>query len=131
MATIRGNDGTVLVGTSTVAEIVSFELTTNANTTDDTVLGDSWDTHIAGTKNWSGSINCYYDETDTTGQDALVEGSEVTVHLVPKGDSTGNRDYTGTVTITSVSYGGFQNNTTATANFSFTGNGALTRTTRA
>lgn len=127
MATHIGNGGFVKLTTNTVAEVVDWSLTENANTADDTALGDTWSTHIVGTKNWSGSVSCYWDETDTNGQEAMTVGASVEIHLLPDGASTDDIDFNGTVTIASIERSG-ANDSIVTANFTFTGNGALTRT---
>ena len=127
MATHTGNAGAVQVGANTVAEMLTWSLTENINVIDDTVTGDAADTHLTGTTNWSGSVNCYWDETDTNGQEAMTIGASVTLHLLPDGVTTGDIDFNGTATINSIERTS-GNNATVVANFTFTGNGALTRT---
>lgn len=125
MATFKGNDGVVKIGTNTVAEVTAFSLTQGAATMDDTALGDTYDSHLVGTLNWSGSIDCWWDDTNTTGQGAMTNGASVTLVLLPEGAAVGAAQYTGTATITGIDTSN-ANNTTVTASFSFTGNGALT-----
>lgn len=127
MATHTGNAGAVQVGANTVAEMLTWTMTEGVNIIDDTATGDAADTHKTGTTNWSGSVNCYWDETDTNGQEALTVGASVTLHLLPDGVTTGDIDFNGTATINSIERAS-GNNAIVTANFSFTGNGALTRT---
>ena len=127
MATHTGNAGAVQVGANTVAEMLTWTMTEGVNIIDDTATGDAADTHKAGTTNWSGSVNCYWDETDTNGQEAMTVGASVTLHLLPDGATTGDIDFNGTATINSIERAS-GNNAIVTANFSFTGNGALTRT---
>ena len=126
MATHIGNSGSVKISAATVAEVLSWSLTENANTADDTVLGDASTSHIAGLKSWSGSVSCYWDDTDATGQEAMVVGASVALHLLPDGATTGDIDFNGTATIVSIERSG-ANDTIVTANFNFTGNGDLTR----
>jgi len=125
MATTAGNDGTVEVGSSEVAEVLSWTLTEGINIIDDTVVGDTDDTHLTGTKNWSGTIECYWDDTDTNGQVALANGASVTLNLLPEGATTGDYQKSGTATVSGLSTG-LSNNGVNTASFTFTGNGALT-----
>ncbi len=127
MANLTGNNGDVAIGTNIVAEVLSFSLTEGVNVIDDTVVGDTSDTHQMGTTNWSGSISCFWDDTDSTGQEAMTIGASVVVHLRPEGTGTGNIDFTGTASVTSIERS-VANNSIITANFSFQGNGALTRT---
>lgn len=127
MANISGNSGDVTIGTNIVAEVLSFSLTEGVNVIDDTVVGDTSDTHKVGTVNWSGSISCFWDSTDTSGQEAMTIGASVAVHLRPAGVGAGNIDFTGTASVTSIERA-VANNAIVTANFSVQGNGALTRT---
>ena len=126
MATHTGNDGSVEIGANTVAETISWSLTENTNVADDTAQGDASQSHIAGTKSWSGSVSCWWDETDSTGQEAMTNGASVVIHLLPDGATTGDIDFTGTATITSIERSS-ANDAIVTANFSFQGNGDLTR----
>lgn len=125
MATFNGNSGVVQVGANAVAEVLDFSISETANTVDDTVLGDSAMTHLAGLNGWSGSINCYWDDTDTNGQVALTIGASVTLSLLPEGAGTGLAEYTGTATIVGIERA-VANDSIVTQSFTFTGNGALT-----
>jgi len=127
MANITGNDGDVTISAAVVAEVLSFSLTEGVNVIDDTVIGDAADTHLVGTTNWSGSLSCFWDDSDATGQEAMTIGASVEVHLRPEGAGTGNIDFNGTASITSIERA-VANNAIVTANFSFQGTGALTRT---
>ena len=128
MTTIVGNNGTVTAGAVTIAEVLSFALNQAAKVAPDTVLTDEWDTHKVGTKSWGGSVSCYRDKTDATGQGALAVGASVELHLLEEGPGAGNIDHNGTVTITSID-STTANDTTTPINFTFVGNGALTEDT--
>ena len=128
MSTFHGKSGVVKTGSNAVAEVRSFSLTINAETSDDTVMGDTWRSHKVGFKGWSGNIDCYWDDTDTNGQEALDEGSSITLNLQPEGSTTGDHLYTGTATITEVVH--TQNSEgIIERSFNFLGNGALTIST--
>jgi hypothetical protein len=124
MATNIGKDGAVYVGSNAVAEIKEWSLETTSETADDTVMGDSWMTHTATQKSWTASFTAFWDPTDTNGQQALTEGASITLNLYPTGNNSGDYEWTGTATITSVSksasFDGF-----VEASFSAQGNGAL------
>jgi len=126
MANLTGNAGSVLIGANAVAEVLSFSLSEGINVVDDTVIGDAADTHKVGTTNFSGSADCYWDDSDATGQEAMTIGASVDLHLLPEGAGTGNIDFNGSATITSIERS-VANNGIITASFSFQGNGALTR----
>lgn len=125
MATASGKDGAVYVGANAVAEIRDWSLETSSEVVNDTVMGDTWMTNKATQKSWTASFNAYWDDSDTNGQGALSEGSEVTLNLYPEGNTSGNTYWTGTVIITSVgksaSFDGL-----IEASFSAQGTGALT-----
>lgn len=128
MATHTGSEGTVKVGANAVAEIRSYSVEETADTVEDTTMGDSYRTHKTTLKAWTGSVDVYWDETDTTGQGALTVGSEVTANFYPEGSATGDAYMTGTAIVTGK---------TVTASFdgmiessiTLQGTGALTRAT--
>lgn len=126
MANVTGNDGDVTISAAVVAEVLSFNITEGVNIIDDTVIGDAADTHKTGTTNWSASISAFWDSTDATGQEAMTIGASIEAHLRPTGAGTGNIDFNGTGTVASIERS-ITNNGITTANFSVTGNGALTR----
>jgi hypothetical protein len=124
MATNIGKDGAVYSGSNAVAEIKEWSLETTSEVADDTVMGDSWMTHTATQKSWTASFTAFWDPTNTTGQQTLTEGASITLNLYPTGNNSGDYEWTGTATITSVSksasFDGF-----VEASFSAQGNGAL------
>ncbi|WP_178134051.1 phage tail tube protein [Vineibacter terrae] len=128
MATHHGKEGVVKVGTNTVAETRTWSINQSVETVDDSSQGDGWKSHLVGMPEWDGEMECWWDETDTTGQEALEIGESVTLNLYPMGAATGAKYYTGTATITRVGMsvpvdGG------VSRSFSFKGNGALTKAT--
>jgi len=93
MAKLMGSDGIVKQGAYTVAEVTSFNLTETPVIVSDVAIGDEWAESAAGSISWSGSIECFYDETDTTGQNVLIAGNSVNLRLYPEGDELGKRFY--------------------------------------
>ena len=81
MANHTGVDGVVKVGTNTVAEVRDWSVNETADTIEDTTMNDTSKTFQAGLKSWHGSLNALWDETDTTGQEALTVGSSATLNL--------------------------------------------------
>jgi hypothetical protein len=130
MSTHWGNEGQVKVGAVPVAEVTKFSLNIKVTPIEDNSMGDTWDTHIAnsGRSNWSGSLDCHWDETDTTGQGALVVGASVGLNLYFEGSTTGDKYYTGTATITSLSINSAMEGTISST-FDFMGNGPCTLST--
>lgn len=128
MATHKGSEGIVKIGTNTVAEVTGFSFDETADTIEDTSLSDSARTYVSDLTSFSGSIDCMWDETDTTGQGAMTAGASVTLNLYPEGATTGDTYYSGTALITSISRANAIG-AMVTASFSFQGTGALTSST--
>lgn len=128
MATHKGSEGTVHVGSNAVAEIRSYSLDETADTVEDTSMGDAARTYIASLTTFSGSIDVFWDETDTSGQVALSVGSSVTLKWYPEGTASGDTYYTGTALVTgkniSASFDGM-----VEASISVQGTGAITTAT--
>lgn len=62
-------------------------------------MGDTWRSHKTGLNSWSGSLECWFDDTDTA-QGNLTLGASVTLDLQPEGTDLGDFLLTGTATIT-------------------------------
>lgn len=127
MATHKGSEGTVKVGANAVAEVRSFSITQTGDTVEDTTMGDAARTYKPSLTSWSGSVEVYWDETDTNGQLALAVGSEVTLNVYPEGEGAGAYYYTGSAIVTgstiNSSFDGM-----VEASIAVQGNGALTTT---
>lgn len=128
MANHKGSEGTVKVGSNAVAEIRSFSIEETGDTLEDTSMGDSARTYLASLTSWSGTVDVFWDETDTTGQGALDVGTSVTLNLYPEGDTAGDTYYGGTAIVTSKSVSSSFDGMVE-ASFSVQGSGALTETT--
>ena len=128
MATHKGSEGTVKVGSNAVAEIRSYSITETADTLEDTTMGDAARTYLSSLKSFSGSMEVFWDETDTTGQGALTVGSSATINIYPEGSDTADTYLTGSIIVTgktvTASFDGM-----VEASITFQGNGALTTTT--
>lgn len=128
MATTHGNDGIARLGANAIAETTSWSVAEAQAVADDTAQGDAADTHKTGTYSWNGTVNCWWDDTDTNGQVAMTIGASVSLELYPRGTESGKPKWSGTATITGI-------NSTSdraqinSASFNFTGNGALTKGT--
>jgi hypothetical protein len=128
MATHTGSEGTVKVGANAVAEIRSYSVEETADTTENTTMGDTYRGFSTTLRAWSGTVDVFWDETDTTGQGALVVGSEVTLNFYPEGSTSGDSYKTGTAIVTgktiSASFDGMVEST-----ITVQGNGPLTTAT--
>ena len=130
MATHTGNGGVVKVGSSpsTVAEVRDFSLSLSADTIETSVMGSTGRTYSPGMTSGSGSITCYWDETDTNGQEALTIGVDIAAELYPEGTASGAKYYDFQAIVTDVtvstSFDGMVERT-----FSFTVDGNVTLST--
>lgn len=125
MANHKGSEGTVAVGANTVAELTSWSLEESAATIDDSTLADTVTTMQVGRTSWTGGAECFWDETDTNGQEALTIGASVTLNMYPEGSASTDRYATGTAIVTGISMGASIDGM-VTRSFTFQGNGALT-----
>ena len=128
MATHKGSEGVVKVGSNTVAEVRDWSITITSDTVEDTSMGDSARSFKPSLTSASGSISVFWDETDSTGQGAMTAGAEVTLNLYPEGADSGDTYYTLSAIITeegaSAAFDGM-----VEATFSFQANGAVSKTT--
>lgn len=128
MSVHKGSEGTVKVGANAIAEVRSYSIESTADTLEDTVMGDTARTFLPSLTSWSGSVDVFWDETDTNGQVAAAVGSSITLNLYPEGATTGDTYYTGTAIVTGKSVTGSFDGMVE-ASISFQGTGALTETT--
>jgi hypothetical protein len=105
MATHTGSEGTVKItpsgGSETaVGEIRSYTLESSAEVIEDTALGDADRTYKVGLKTFTGSMELFFDETDSA-QPSLDVGAEITFHVYPEGsDVSGDTYYEGSAIVT-------------------------------
>ena len=100
MATHKGSEGSVKVGSATIAEVKSYSLEESADTIETTKMGDAARTYLPSLTSFSGSVDCFWDETDTAGQVALAVGATVTLVFYPEGSASGDTYYSGTALVT-------------------------------
>ena len=128
MATHTGSEGTVKVGANAIAEIRSFSLEESADTLEDTTMGDTARTYKSSLTTFTGSVDVFWDETDTAGQGALTIGASVTLNVYPEGDTAGDTYYSGSAIVTGItrssSFDGL-----VEASITVQGSGALTAST--
>ena len=128
MATHAGSEGTVKVGSNAIAEIRSFSIEETADTIEDTTMGDGARTYKPSLTSFSGSVDVFWDETDSTGQGALTIGAEVTLNLYPEGSANGDTYLSGSAIVTSRSISSSFDGMVEMS-ISVQGNGALTTST--
>ena len=124
MATHHGKEGVVKTGANATGEVTSFTLETTADVVEDTSLSDSAKTFLAGRTSFSGTIECHFDETDTSQEECTV-GSTLTFTLLPEGDTAGDASYSGSGIVTGMSINSTLDGVVARS-ITFQGTGALT-----
>ena len=102
MAIHKGSEGTVHVGTDAIAEIKSYSVEETSDTIEVTTMGDGFRDYLPSLTSFSGSIDVFWDESDTA-QQALQPSTEVTLKFYVEGADTGDKYYTGTAIVTGVS----------------------------
>ena len=127
MATFKGNDGVVKIGSDTMAEVISFTVDETADVIEDTAMGDTARSYKASFTDFTATVETYFDDTDTAQQN-VTAGDSVTLNLQMEGDTTGDHRLTGTAIVTSrsiaVNHDGIN-----TATYSLQGTGGLTEDT--
>ena len=108
--------------------IKSYSLEESADTIEVTKMGDAARQYLPSLTSFSGSVDCFWDETDTTGQVALAVGTSVTLVFYPEGADSGDTYYSGTALVTGKTITGSFDGMVE-ASISVQGTGAITTTT--
>ena len=128
MAVHKGSEGTVKVGVNGILEIRSYSIEESADTLETSTMGDTARTYVPSLTTFTGSVDVYWDETDSTGQGALTVGAEVTLNVYPEGDASSDVYYAGSAIVTGItrtaSFDGL-----VEASITLQGTGALTEST--
>ena len=127
MANHTGVDGLVQAGGNTVAELTSWTLSASAEVIDATLLTSTSKVTKAGSKSYTGSVEMFWDESDTA-QTSIVEAAEVTFLFLPEGNTSGDVSWSVSGIVDSLEFGAAVDGM-VTASASFASNGALTRGT--
>jgi len=124
MATHHGKEGVVTVGGTGVGELTSFTLETTGDVVEDTALTDATKSFVAGRTSFSGTLEMHFDETDSP-QTSLVAGASLAFILLPEGNASGDRSFTGTGIVTGMSVNNSMD-AIISRTVTFQGTGALT-----
>jgi len=124
MATHHGKEGVVTAGGTAVGELTSFTLETTGDVVEDTALTDATKSFVAGRTSFSGTLEMHFDETDTP-QTNLVAGASISFILLPEGNASGDRSFSGTGIVTGMSVNNSMD-AIISRTVTFQGTGALT-----
>tara|TARA_B100001250_G_scaffold370053_2_gene353948 strand:- start:2888 stop:3208 length:321 start_codon:yes stop_codon:yes gene_type:complete len=100
----------------------------NAEIIDATLITSTSKVNKSGTKSYTGSCECFWDETDTSGQGALVEGATVTMLSLFEGDTSGDYSLSLSAIVDSLEISAGVDGMVE-ASFNWTGTGDVTRGT--
>lgn len=120
----HGKEGVLKVGSDVMSGVTGFTIDTTADVVEDTSLGNSAKTYMAGRTAFSGSIDMHYDEGDTA-QENLDVGATIAFTLLPEGNTSGDQSFAGSGIVTSMSVGVTLDGV-STRSVAFQGTGALT-----
>jgi hypothetical protein len=124
MATHHGKEGVVTVGGTAVGDLTGFTLETTGDVVEDTALTDATKSFLAGRTSFSGTLEMNFDETDTP-QTNMVVGASLAFILLPEGNASGDRSFSGTGIVTGMSVTNSMD-AVISRNVTFQGTGALT-----
>jgi hypothetical protein len=124
MATHHGKEGVVTAGGTGVGELTSFTLETTGDVVEDTALTDATKSFVAGRTSFSGTLEMHFDETDSP-QTSLVAGASLAFILLPEGNASGDRSFSGTGIVTGMSVNNSMD-AIISRTVTFQGTGALT-----
>ena len=102
MAVFTGKAGVVQTGSNALAEVRSYSITQTGDTTESTSMGDSAKTFEATLTEFSGSVDVFFDDTDTSGQVSLTIGSSFSLNLAPEGTGSGAYKLSGSAIVTDI-----------------------------
>lgn len=125
MANHTSSAGLITIGGNTVAELLSYNIDEGVATLDDSEMTDTAETHKTDMTNWGASVECFWDEADTTGQGAMTIGASVSAIFLPEGNTSGDVSRSGTATVESKSMA-VAKGSMITQSFTLKGNGVLT-----
>jgi len=125
--TYTGQDGSLSIQGSAVAEVRSFSIDMTTNTVEKTVMGDDWKSHTAIQQEWSGSADIYYNQTSNlvSGISSITAGNSAAFIGYPAGSTSTYPKISGNIIVTGVSVSSSMDGMVE-ASISFIGNGAMT-----
>ncbi len=132
MAIEQGSLALLRVSANTVVGGRALNLSLRRNLIETTSKASKWKSRLPGRKSWTVSAEFLNDLDDVTGQhairEAVIAGSTLSISIGKASPVTGDRTFSGTVRVTSLSESA-PDNDAATFSADFQGDGALTITT--
>ena len=85
-----------------MAEVTGWTLTQSSSTIENTELSDTTRSYLSGLSEYSGTVDCHWDETDSNGQVACTIGASVALYFYPEGSTSGDTYFSGTSLVTGI-----------------------------
>ena len=102
MANHKGSEGVIKIGGNTMAEVTGWTLTQSSSAIENTELSDTTRSYLSGISEYSGTVDCHWDETDTNAQVACTIGASVALFFYPEGATSGDTYFSGTALVTGI-----------------------------
>ncbi len=133
MAVITGYNGSIRdTSGNAIGEITSFSLNLKLNNEQHTTFGDAWTKTTPTNKGWVVEGSGMYDPDDTYQAaivtDVLTGDGKYVIECRPEGNTTGDKNFTGTLSLADISIEASAEGVIAFS-FSGTGDGACTEGT--
>lgn len=120
MAKHVGAEWSMTIDSTTIAEVLSIDISEAHDTADSTNADSSgWEEHLRTNRNWSADVEAHWDPTDAGYQavrDAIQGDNQVSFDITQT-DGTNSEDWTGNGSITDF---GFSSTHDDTVTFTFT-----------
>jgi predicted secreted protein len=110
-----------------LGEVRSYSIETALGTIDASVLSTTWKNYLVGQSGWSGSMECFYDPSDTAQADLVSKaraGTICTITVQPLGAGAGKTQLSGTCYVTGMTISGATEDAVGLS-ISFQGTGEL------
>ena len=139
MATMVGNDGAILIGSTTLAAVRNFSVEITSDTIEKSVMGNDTRQYLKGMSTWSGSADIYFDPSEFNSAastfnltyqdgDSLVGTGGITFKGYLKDDATNDVGFTGSIILTGYTVNSSMDGMVE-ASISFQGTGACSFST--
>tara|TARA_B100001094_G_scaffold309539_1_gene343295 strand:- start:77 stop:484 length:408 start_codon:yes stop_codon:yes gene_type:complete len=133
MAYATGSDAVIKIGSDTLTQCSAFSIDKTVDNAETSAIGTTSKTFVNTLDSWTGSLELFYDESDTATAAILTaavgNSAAVSVSFYYEGTAAGVDKYlTGNGLISGISWSG-EANGVFTASVSITGTGTLTEAT--
>jgi hypothetical protein len=83
MATMTGNDGSIVVGSTTLAAVRNFSIDITSDTIETSVMGQGTRSYVKGLSTYSGTADIYFDAAEFDGAESTFNPTAGAVGAAP------------------------------------------------